>query len=89
MTVTDAIVESARDLRRRVEEHEQLLARSGGAQAGAAASPCLMLDCSCRQTLRRTLLEAIGTLEATRRSFKSKELEQLRKKLVEVLAAST
>lgn len=88
MTLTEAIVESARDLRRRVEEHEQLLARSGGVQA-AASSPCLMLDCSCRQTLRRTLLEAIETLEATRRSFKSKELEQLRKKLVEVLAANT
>ena len=72
----------------RVEEHQRLL-DGLGATGVREHGPCLMLNCSCRQTLRRTLSEAIGVLESTRRSFKSKELEMLRKKLVEVLAANT
>jgi hypothetical protein len=88
MTVSEAIVESARDLRLRVEEHQRLLDGLEDA-GGRAGGPCLMLNCSCRQTLRRTLSETIEVLESTRRSFKSKELEMLRKKLVEVLAENT
>ena len=88
MTVSQAIVESARDLRLRVEEHQRLLDGLGAAEA-RPAGPCLMLNCSCRQTLRRTLSDTIAVLEATRSSFKSKELEQLRKKLVGVLAENT
>lgn len=88
MTVSEAIVESAKDLRLRVEEHQRLLARCEGTDA-AHAAPCMLLNCTCRQTLRQTLSETISVLESTRSSFKSKELEILRKKLVGVLATNT
>lgn len=44
-------------------------------------------SCGCRhrETLRHALADAIETLEATRRAFKSKQIEALRKRLIRVL----
>jgi hypothetical protein len=42
--------------------------------------------CPYKQRLRETLLETIQVLEESRKAFKSKRLEALRKKLIEVLA---
>lgn len=42
--------------------------------------------CPHKQRLKETLLEAIQVLEESRKAFKSKQLEALRKKLIEVLA---
>ena len=85
MNVEQAIVQSARDLQQRVDEHRRLLLALEGRRE-ATRQPCLMLDCACRRKLRRTVTETIAVLEETRRSFKSKELEQLRKRLIGVLA---
>jgi len=41
-----------------------------------------------RKKLRNVLTEAIGILEDTKKAFKSKRLEMLRKKLIQVLAES-
>ena len=41
--------------------------------------------CRHREILRHTLADAIEVLEATRKSFKSKQIEALRKKLTKVL----
>ncbi len=78
-------MQSAEDLQRRVAEHQRLLGQHQSQEA-ACAETCLMLDCPCRKKLRRTVSEAVEVLEDTRRAFKSKQLEQLRKKLVGVLA---
>ena len=85
MTVREAIVQSAEDLQRRVVEHQRLLGQYTDEDA-ACSETCLMLDCPCRQKLRRTVSDTIEVLEETRRAFKSKQLEQLRKKLIGVLA---
>jgi len=42
-----------------------------------------------KETLKVILLEAIEVLENSRNTFKSKELEALRKKLIRVLAEDT
>ena len=42
--------------------------------------------CPHKQRLKETLLKAIQVLEESRKAFKSKQLEALRKKLIEVLA---
>lgn len=42
--------------------------------------------CPHKQKLKETLLETIQVLEESRKAFKSKQLEALRKKLIEVLA---
>jgi hypothetical protein len=85
MTIQDAIIQSAEDLRLRVAEHQRLLRQHQEGQV-LNGETCLMLDCPCRKKLRRTVSDAIEVLEETRRAFKSKQLEQLRKKLVGVLA---
>jgi len=78
-------MQSAEDLQLRVAEHQRLLGQFQNEEASWTET-CLMLHCPCRQKLRRTVSEAIEVLEETRRAFKSKQLEQLRKKLVGVLA---
>lgn len=46
---------------------------------------CSIIDCPIRLVFRQTLYKTIKDLEVTKRSFKSKELENLRKNLEEVL----
>jgi hypothetical protein len=41
--------------------------------------------CRHREILRHTLADAIETLEATRKAFKSKQIEALRKRLTRIL----
>jgi len=47
--------------------------------------PCSMADCPYKKLFHRVLLETIEVLEETKKSFKSKRLEELRKRLTEVL----
>ena len=47
---------------------------------------CIFSDCPHKKRLRAVLTEAIGILEDTKKAFKSKRLEILRKKLIQVLA---
>lgn len=53
---------------------------------GKTISYCPLVDCKPREKYRAALVEAVRMLEETRRSFKSKQLEELRKKLQAVLA---
>jgi hypothetical protein len=47
---------------------------------------CIFAECPHKKRLRDVLTEAIRILEDTRKAFKSKRLEVLRKKLIQVLA---
>ena len=49
---------------------------------------CPLVDCSRIEKLRSAIRETIGVLEETRNAFKSKRLEVMRKKLIEILAES-
>jgi len=85
MTVREALQQSAEELERQAEAHRRLMARAmGGEDAGLDAS--LLFDCPYKRRLKRTLWETITVLEESRKAFKSKQLEALRKKLIRVLA---
>lgn len=87
MTVQDALVRSAEELRERLEKHQRLLARAGRDSTGKVMmQACLLLDCPHRRKLKETLVHSIGILEETRKAFKSKRLEKLRKGLFRTLA---
>ncbi|MFH1336151.1 MAG: hypothetical protein ABII96_06505 [Candidatus Zixiibacteriota bacterium] len=50
---------------------------------------CIFLDCPYKKKLREVLTETIEELEETRKAFKSKRLEVIRKRLMQVLAESS
>lgn len=56
------------------------------ANAEAAVISCHNAGCPHIRKLRVTLADTIVALEKTRKAFKSKQLEELRKKLIGVLA---
>ncbi len=88
MTVHDALGESIREIMVKIEQLEQLLNRleEGG---DVVVLKCGHEDCSHSRLLRETLLEVVEVLENSRKAFKSKDLEMLRKKLIRVLADDT
>ncbi len=49
---------------------------------------CIFSDCPHKKRLRDVLTEAIGVLEDTKKAFKSKRLEVLRKRFIQLLAES-
>lgn len=85
MTAYDLLARHLQEIQGMLNEHGDLLnsVKEGGDNP-------LLRDCfsTCpyRQRLRETLLETIQVLEESRKAFKSKQLEALRKKLIEVLA---
>lgn len=61
----------------------------GGASPKGGCSSlayCPLVDCEKLSRLRAAIQEAIEVLDETRSSFKSKRLEVMRKKLIDILA---
>ena len=87
MTAVQILQASAGDIQRRVDEHQRLMAMAlEGGDFKSMLNACSPLDCPHRLRFRETLVDAISVLEDTRKSFKSKQLEVLRKKLIGALA---
>jgi hypothetical protein len=87
MTTIDILKASARELQQRADEHRKLIAAAiEENDIRQALDSCHLLDCPHRHELKGILLEAISVLEETRKAFKSKQLEALRKKMIRVLA---
>lgn len=87
MTTGEALTRNAERLHEAVKEHRRLLElalRSREARGHVEVS--FSVECVHRKRLRETLAEVIEILEETRKSFKSRRLEALRKKLIGVLA---
>jgi hypothetical protein len=85
--ISDTLRASAEELRRLAEQHERLLERvTARGEVNCSQEICASLQCSCRRVLRETLTETINVLDDTRRAFKSKQLAELRKKLIATLA---
>lgn len=90
MTAREALIASAEEIQRRIEDHQALLIRAitgKGDDGNARIEAGLLVDCPHKRRLKATLTEAIHVLEETRSAFKSKRLEALRKKLILVLSA--
>lgn len=84
VTAREALDRSIREIRAKIEQHERLLEHL---EHGDRRVPeCGGAGCAGGRRLREALLEAVETIENTRKAFKSKELEVLRKKLIGVLA---
>ncbi|OGP65455.1 MAG: hypothetical protein A2157_13025 [Deltaproteobacteria bacterium RBG_16_47_11] len=80
------IERSIRDLHDRVNmQHSVLLTILGKIKNPTSFEPCSMADCPHKKLFHRVLLETIEVLEETKRSFKSKRLEELRKRLTDLL----
>ena len=84
------IERSTQDLHHRVEMQQYiLLSLLGQVKDGCPVDLCFLLDCPHKRLLRQVLTETIETLEGTKKAFKSKRLEGLRKKLIDVLKEET
>lgn len=78
----------AEELHERVEHQRRVLRQilADGAGSPDRQAYCPLVDCARLSRLRGALRETIEVLEETRSSFKSKRLEVMRRKLIEILA---
>lgn len=80
------IERSTRDLHDRVNMQQSvLLTILGKIKSSLPFELCSMADCPHKKLFHRVLLETIEVLEETKKSFKSKRLEELRKRLTEAV----
>ena len=85
MTPYEALSQNIDDIRQKLTEQETMLhSLNRGEQP--CAKECCMTICPHKQRLSKVLLETIEVLDATKKSFKSKQLEILRKRLIQELA---
>lgn len=73
--------ESLGELKRCLDEHAGLLGLSAEGYA-----QCCCGECRHKALLKRLLAESIVELERTRSSFKSRQIEQLRRKYIDLLS---
>ena len=79
-----------RDLHDRVDVQQGvLLTILGKIKSPPPMDPCSTPDCQHKKLFYRVLLETIEVLEETKKSFKSKRLEELRKRLTDLLKETT
>jgi hypothetical protein len=80
------IEKSTQDLHDRVNMQQHLLlSLLGQAKEGCPLDLCPLVDCPHRRLLSRVLTETIDVLEETKKAFKSKKLEGLRTRLMDIL----
>jgi len=80
----EALKQHADTLRRELDNHRRLLEQADCEQ-NRQMDFCPHLQCPHEQHLQQVLQDVIDTLEETRKSFKSKQLEQLRRRMQNVL----
>ncbi|MBU1698685.1 MAG: hypothetical protein KJ970_04130 [Candidatus Eisenbacteria bacterium] len=88
MTAYEAMSKSIEDIQARLKEHECLL---NGLKEGCEEADLdfRLVSCPHKRRLTETLLKTVEVLEESRKAFKSKQLEALRKRLIEVLVENT
>jgi len=80
------IERNTQDLHHRVDMQQHvLLSILGQIKDGCPNNLCALVDCPHKKLLRQVLVETIEVLEETKKAFKSKRLESLRKRLTVVL----
>lgn len=88
MGIEEYVDRIAQEMHERVEHQrrvfKQVLSVGGGSSKRQAYCP--LVDCPRLSMLRAALQETIGVLEETRSAFKSRKLEVMRKKLIDILA---
>lgn len=85
MTVHEALTTGVEEIRAKIEELQGLLQfLEYGTEK--TVPYCNVVACGHDRLLKTILLEVVEALESSRKAFKSKELEMLRKKLIRILA---
>jgi len=85
MTVYELLIKNFEDIQVMLEDHGCLLKSLKKGDDTLVLCRCVSA-CPYKRRLKETLLETIQVLEESRKAFKSKQLETLRKKLIKVLA---
>jgi len=83
--VDKAVAESVEQMAAMLDRHKQLLAIALSTNTEVRQEKCISVTCPCRRLLRETVAETIVVLDETRKSFKSKQLAELRHKLLRLL----
>lgn len=88
MGVDEYVDRIAEEMHQRVEHQRRILKQvlADGKNASDRTAYCPLVDCERLSRLHAILRETIDVLEETRSSFKSKRLEVMRRKLIEILA---
>ncbi len=87
MTPENALIKNAQELQRLFDEHYQLLCLTTFQDCITKKGDMYFChECPYKRRFKETLINTIETLEETRRSFKSKRIEGLRRQLTEILA---
>ena len=88
MGIEEYVDRIAEEMHERVEHQRRVFKKvlAGGRDALGPRTYCPLVDCARLSRLQAALQETIDVLEETRSSFKSKRLEVMRKKLIDILA---
>ena len=86
--IEDYIDRIAEEMHERVEHQRLVCKRAFGKASVGTARPahCPLADCRRLAMMRDAIRESISVLEETRSAFKSRRLEVLRRKLIDVLS---
>jgi hypothetical protein len=85
MVHSEILEQSLTDLQNQMERHRTILRAVVEGGPEIAATGCAIADCRHRRKLCTVLLEAIAAMDETRKAFKSRQLEQLRKEFARIL----
>lgn len=85
MTAYELLAQNLGEIQAILKDHEGILNHLKEGDEEPVLHRCVSA-CPHKQRMKETLLETIQVLEESRKAFKSKQLEALRKKLIEVLA---
>jgi hypothetical protein len=90
MRIEEYVDRIADEMHERVEFQRRIFKQvlAGGGNALDRPAYCPLVDCPRLSRLQAALRETIEVFEETRSSFKSKRLEVMRKRLIDILAGS-
>jgi hypothetical protein len=87
MTEREALEQSLAELETQVRKHQQIV--QSVIEKTPPENGCIWTECHHQQVLLNLLVETIQVIDETRKSFKSKQLELLRKRLLQVMTDET
>ena len=89
--LAEIIDRSTEDLHNRIDMQRHILTTiiEKKIKGSEICPDCIFSDCSYKKRLGEVLTETIEVLEDTKKAFKSKRLEALRKRLTQVLVESS
>ncbi len=85
MTDREILEQSLAAIQAQLDRHRDCVRMALDGRPAAANTICLAANCRHRQALCALLLEAVQVLDETRKAFKSRQLEGLRKEFLRVL----